>query len=573
MPDFTLTSQESDEHRSQNDSWALVPTTGKNEAADAQALVASRLWGRRYSDSSSQLSEDHPLHHKTPKPNPYIPQPPPKLQLPNHTGLTFYFATQTINNNNITITRPAEDVVDESSSSPQRSPRTHHRRASVAKDNAVLKWAEFREDVIPRHKTPIQTSHDEVIDAFTEVEAGPVKGLGRLAKPIIHKFHANTHISEFQAYERAILRPLPPHGQDEASTPTTAMRELKRLESELFDTAKYLGNTDHLTVLTWSSDSHWGSITLFQVGLEGRGGRGVSIRPVAAMEDVPKGILVNMRVDQSVRKVVLEYNDNRFRWRAQVRPGPCYARVIPKSGNSNAVFTDSGDDEDEDEDMSERREKTVRGRKDRREYEDGGFEGGEGGGGRPRRSTRRRPRPSSLLRVDYAATRSSRRTRSYSSGGGSRSRREKRRAEKDAETGVVATIPQFLALLHANRSIVEVISSAEDGDEVVEVTDGRAEVCLRAVTLTDRPPLGRRHAGHNVHVVVLMPSASDWAEEPIFWTDETDEISEFRQKVFWDVIEREREEPRERRRTTTRRRYRDWDDSDRSRSPPRSAKW
>ncbi|KAL2156746.1 hypothetical protein VTH82DRAFT_1492 [Thermothelomyces myriococcoides] len=85
-------------------------------------------------------------------------------------------------------------------------------------------------------------------------------------------------------------------------------RELRRLESEVFDTAKYVGVGDearYLTVLTWSEDSDFGTITLLEVDLEQpppppsletprspcRRRRVTRVKPVAAMEDVPRQVL------------------------------------------------------------------------------------------------------------------------------------------------------------------------------------------------------------------------------------------------------------------------------------------
>lgn len=426
----------------------------------------------------------------------------------------------------------------------------------------------------------MRTTHEDVIDALSEIEipSSPVQGLGRLAKPLINKYHASGYLSELQgAGERVLLRPSP-SSEEEAvpRTPTTTRRELERLECELFDVSKYLGNTNHLTVLTWASDSHWGSITLFEVDTSQSdravdwtaksGSRrrkdipqeGVRVRPVAGMEDVPKGILVNMRVDQDIRKTVLEHSDGKFRWRSQVAPGPSYARVLRASYDSDGDdrgfngFDRGRDDRSrspylaKEDGRGRRRERPEPETEEEMGSEvESDREPGNRKGSLAER--RRRTRPRSLLRVEDALTPGSNynyRNRTRSSQG--RGRLSGGKAETDPETGIVATIPQFMALLHANRSILEVMSS-QGGTETVEVdADGedrrrtrRRETTMRCVTLAGQPD-GRRYAGRDVHVVVLMPNASSWAEERIFWGDERGELSELRQKVFWDVIERGR---------------------------------
>ncbi|KAK0621958.1 hypothetical protein B0T17DRAFT_474279, partial [Bombardia bombarda] len=299
------------------------------------------------------------------------------------------------------------------------------------------------------------------------VELVGVKGLGRLAKPIINRYHSSKSsrdvLREFQAAgERTILVPFQPEGGvGGGSPPGGRTRALERLESELFDTAKYLGNTNRLTVLTWTREGDWGSITLFEVdvtsgssSMRGGGGGAVKIRPLAAMEDVPKEVLVSMRVDQAVRKVVLEHvgDEGMFRWKARVGQGPAYVRLR------------------------------------------------------------------SLLRV----------------GDGTSSRRASSSGEADAD-GIMATIPQFLALMHTNRSILDVVAS-EGMRDGIETEDGDV---VRAVSLKEKPE-GKAHTGRDVHVVVLMPNRTAWAEEQILWTDGGERLVDLRHRMYWDAIDRGR---------------------------------
>lgn len=429
----------------------------------------------------------------------------------------------------------------------------------------------------------MRASHQEVIDAFDGVEmAGPVSGLGRLAKPLINKYHTSGFVSELQASgERALLLP---GTAEEVRTPSSTRRELERLECEMFDIFKYRGNTNHLTVLTWASDSHWGSITLFEIEVEESRDRthtrrrkrrsqeqAMSIRPVAAMEDVPKGILVNMRLDQDIRKTVLEYStsEGRYRWRSQVRPGPSYARVVERivgkrdgvldsfarTGevqsprglrfkNERAVFSpeEEGANSPGNGAWDCESPSLKRGRRRERRYADGELE--RDYDDVPDR--RRRPRPSSLLCVDGPFMDNSSTRKGYRNGSSTSRGRGSRggRAETDPDMGIMATIPQFMALLHANRSILEGMVSIAGTDTVEVDADGDYDSrdrggTARCISIAEKP-IGKRHAGRDVHVVVLMPNAATWAEERIIWTDEDGELAELRQKVFWDVIERGR---------------------------------
>jgi hypothetical protein len=455
--------------------------------------------------------------------------------------------------------------------------------ATTKPEKPFLSWAEFHPFPITLRQHTIQSPREELIHALDHVESAKVKGVGRLARPLINRLHTAQQLSDFLAHaERSILRPFPAA----ALYPNPTARELDRLESKLFDTAKFTGSGDnHVTVLTWSADSPRGTITLFEVDLfrnrdrdvflspspspsrspsppggvsslahrrrgslkaadmalplsnrrtPRRVGCAMSLRPVAAMEDVPRQVLVNMRTDQGVRKLVLKHDmaENRFRWGARYGSEPRYARLLDD-------LPDGYDDADEYDDVESRRPHTAR------ERVDGGYYGpvytnarrttGTTPGWGPATATgvrfaldedvdavlgRRNSRRSSTARNTRAQERSSFR-------GG-----RDRRGEADCD-GVVATIPQFLALLHASRSIVEVASAGAISDDKVETEDWER---FRAVVLRDWPE-GKRHTGREVHVVVLVPAAAKWADEPIFWTDEASGLRELRQKKYRDVIE------------------------------------
>lgn len=103
----------------------------------------------------------------------------------------------------------------------------------------------------------------------------------------------------------------------------------------------------------------------------------------------------------------------------------------------------------------------------------------------------------------------------------------------DAE-GVSATIPQFVALLHARRAIVEEVESSYVAP--LRTEDGEVKP---AVALFDAPR-SNPHDGDGVHVAVLIPEYAPWAEEEIIWTD-SGGLVEFRQARYWDLIETARD--------------------------------
>jgi hypothetical protein len=318
-----------------------------------------------------------------------------------------------------------------------------------------------------------------------------------------------------------------------------------------------------LTVLTWSEDSSYGTITLFEVDVEhqapssrsaghatglaarrrhapaalytgGTRERALGVRPVAAVEDVPRQVLVNMRVDQGVKKAVLQHDrgTGRFRWKAHhTRRGqPSFTRVWGM------------------DDVREVHSATA-----------AGF--GDDCHGRSTRKTRRRDgsrRERSSLRVEDARDIITERQGAWI---------ETSPVPQDVDS-VVATIPQFLALLHASRSILEKASSAAASTTRVETADGER---LRAVSLSDAPK-GTRHRGRDVHVVVLVPDGAKWATERILWTGNNGGLAVLRQKKYRNVIDSARTRTR-----GTRAYDRDWDAPNLSPlsppSTPRSAMW
>ncbi|KAL2150400.1 hypothetical protein VTH82DRAFT_6963 [Thermothelomyces myriococcoides] len=96
--------------------------------------------------------------------------------------------------------------------------------------------------------------------------------------------------------------------------------------------------------------------------------------------------------------------------------------------------------------------------------------------------------------------------------------------------GVRATLPQFFALLHSRRSLLENVGSSWVTQTRIEDGDAYPTVFLT------KPPQSSPHEGNRVHVAVLVPNDALWAEEEFIWTDQTG-LAEFRQRQYWDLIE------------------------------------
>ncbi|KAK4202380.1 hypothetical protein QBC40DRAFT_276654 [Triangularia verruculosa] len=515
---------------------------------DVRSLVVSKLWGeqRRYSDSFSQMSSQALYHESL-----------DKFNLSRRTGLSFYVSdsfdfkeptkqeAQFIDLGGSVTHLPSPQPSPtwkkaKPANSPSRAALTYTPASAKTpivtgsespsgskqpeeKADAFMAWKEFAPATLPRRSSSLQSQREQVLDAVSGLGfKGPVKGLGKLSKPVLNKYYRTKQaLAEFMTKEdRVLLRPL--------SSPEVGQRELERLESELFDTSKYLGNTNYMTVLTWSDDNPWGTATLFRVdfpstlvdqegSLQSRRRRptnlqlnshtplATKIRPVVAMEHVPRQVLVNMRMDTAIRKLVLvhEPDRQRFRWLAKGEMGhPSYASLYrPDMPPAPLPAPKSLDERLEDD------EAAILGH---RPY---------------RRRSRLSPNDAYPDREEITAD------------------------------GIVATTPQFLALLHSTQSIVEVMSPSASSDAGrVETTSGET---FRKCSLL-QPPQGKRHTGRDVHVVVLLPSTrSAWAEERLFWTDEQGQLAELRQRRYRSVIDKERD---------TRRRYAS-ESGRRSRSP------
>ncbi|KAK3348803.1 hypothetical protein B0T25DRAFT_229806 [Lasiosphaeria hispida] len=304
-----------------------------------------------------------------------------------------------------------------------------------------LDWVTFTESKLPPRPNLKKSRRSKLFAPLGKLKLGlpgevEVEGLDGLVEVAHNIFRSDIHM-DFLSEERDLLLP--------AGGTELSQKEMERLEVELFSVAKYAEDSNYLTAMAWAEDGEYGAITLYEV-LERRGDA-VGIRPVAAMREVPKQILVDMRKHDKIKKVVFVDGDGDedvtvFKWKANPSRGPTYAKL-------------------------------------------GVGEEGEG-------------------------------------------RHGGRLADAD---GIYATIPQFVALLHANRAILEGVQSSHIGP--LETDAG-----VVPHVKMHQPPRDNAHKGDNIHVAVLIPNDAPWADEQIYWTD-GDGLVEFRRKRYWDLIERE----------------------------------
>ncbi|KAK0737877.1 hypothetical protein B0T18DRAFT_333406 [Schizothecium vesticola] len=331
-----------------------------------------------------------------------------------------------------------------------------------------LDWMRFDEATLPPRDNLRKARRDQIFAPLDRVKLelpGKIglEGFGGIIESAHSVIHSHDHL-EFMESERDILIP-----SLESTTEKLSQRELERLEVELFDLTKYNGYCEFLTAVTWSEDGESGSVTLYKVNV-GLREDAVGIRPVAAMQGVPKSILVSMRTHEKIkRKAVFVPTDEDaqgFKWKANPSRGPTYVKV------QDSVSA----------------QPTVRMRSPSRERSSShGYRG-----------------PSQV----------------------------------DAH-GIKATIPQFVALMHSNRSILEQVQTTHIA--LLDTGDGGV---MPAVALV-KAPRPNSHAGDGVHVAVLMPNEADWADEHIYWIDEAG-LTEFRRRKYWDLIERGRHGSRSR---------------------------
>ncbi|KAK1756990.1 hypothetical protein QBC47DRAFT_378215 [Echria macrotheca] len=340
-----------------------------------------------------------------------------------------------------------------------------------------LHWFSFDEVSLPARENFKNSRREKIFSSLNELklefpgEFG-FEGLGGLGKSIHGVFHSST-LLDFLESKRDILLPQPQLSSESATAKPEppSDRELQRLELALFDVTKYNDACNYLTVVAWSEEHEVsGTVTLYQVLFDAED-NAIGVKPVAAMQDVPNQIVVKMRTDEDVTKAVFVPTDDGL--------GRFKWKANPHKGPTYV-----------------RLRKPLAGSQ--------------------------RPSPSPTRGREQRSVSSDSR--------GSGDIHGRRLADAD---GIHATIPQFVALLHGSRSILEDVESTPLAP--LETTTGHV---VQAVKLV-KPPRAIHHKGDRIHVAVLLPNDAAWTDQRIYWTDD-DDLAEFRQRRYWDLIERSR---------------------------------
>jgi hypothetical protein len=257
-------------------------------------------------------------------------------------------------------------------------------------------------------------------------------------------FHKNDWLSIIRASDRTLYA-------WEASDDKT----LSVLESQLFDTTKYQGVSEFMTVYTYGS-GYYGTISLFSITLEPKKNMAQQVQPRATMTNVPKALLRSMRKDVNRIEMVQKGSTIRFLDNgSQFSPSP--VKVSTRKANKKRV-----------------------------ERLNGWQNVGDGW--------------RSALGVLH----------------------------EDEADGLVATIPQMLALLHLKGYGLHNLKSSPPFRFANPLTSVRAErdedgrglvhdwKIERGVKILEGPERNG-HQGSRAKVVVLFPSDGKWPTENIFW--------------------------------------------------------
>ena len=221
---------------------------------------------------------------------------------------------------------------------------------------------------------------------------------------------------------------------------------LQRIESELFDTTKYYGASELLTVITYG-EGLYGTITILRVSLESRSPIARVMMNIGTMRDrVPKTLLKGMQLKHQIK-------------------------IASKDGE--IIFLDHG---------------------------------GQG-----------YPCLMSAQTVTMAGGGKS--TTPWCMGDGWRKALGIQHNPEKEKDGLVATIPQMIALLHLMGSALSDLHSTQafSFSSPVNSTSPKSRYNIsRAIKITSGPN-GYGHPGRKVTVKVLFPNDSEWAKEKILW--------------------------------------------------------
>jgi hypothetical protein len=232
---------------------------------------------------------------------------------------------------------------------------------------------------------------------------------------------------------------------DGRSTQNTEDRQiLNMIEHHLFDTTKYNGECELMTVITYDNDFNYGTVTLLRVSLSRH--LALHMDTLGSMRDVPRAILKNMQRQQQIKLISKEDKIKYLQLGDQEYPYLMSVQTVTTITRKK-LYTP--------------------------------WKIGDGW----RRA----------LGIKHDPT-----------------------TEND---GLVATIPQMVALLHLkgsglydlHSSEVFTFSSPVDRNSTISRYDINRGIRINL------GPKGMGHTGKVAVVVVLFPSDSDWAHERILW--------------------------------------------------------
>ncbi|KAK4038458.1 hypothetical protein C8A01DRAFT_37583 [Parachaetomium inaequale] len=236
------------------------------------------------------------------------------------------------------------------------------------------------------------------------------------------------------------------------------MERLHKIENELMSSVKYqFGESEYITVITYSNDVDSGAVALFKASSFGKNSTVTRLDLEARFQDMPKEIC---------RILVKEGNPNRFELKRAGKTLTCRARGVLPPLRPAIVAAEEGKEEWTD----------------------------IGGGWRRALHI--------ILNDDHDGD-----------------------SELELSTpreGLIATVPQMLALLHLRYRLVDAVPSAPIFSFAPPLRCGKAGAAdpsgyvRRGIKLLG-PPSGAPHVGNAGTIAVLFSRESRWVREQLFW--------------------------------------------------------
>jgi hypothetical protein len=202
--------------------------------------------------------------------------------------------------------------------------------AGPSQELPFMQWTRFREHPLASTSDFVEAYHEAILATYenlnVEISVGSniaSVSLSGFVRKIRDWLHRRDLLAIWRSTPRTVLLP-------EEYGPNVDNRRLDALDKELFDTAKFAQFDTRLTTLTYG-DGPYGSITLFRTESSNtRAPHGAQIvRPIAAMEHVPKAILVKMNDNVlPSSKTALRVKKQKVEWLScEEKDRPVYAML------------------------------------------------------------------------------------------------------------------------------------------------------------------------------------------------------------------------------------------------------